>query len=108
MDQTRKTPGTCTSAEVYDPEMLPHRLALLRRVQQHQPQIQRTYQYALGTLQMERWEALTVRKKNKIYLTLNAAERRLLIQGLLSFRNKVIARGIDSVDIDRLLRMLVK
>ena len=49
-----------------------------------------------------------MRKKNKIYLTLNAAERRLLIQGLLSFRNKVIARGIDSVDIDRLLRMLVK
>ena len=57
---------------------------------------------------MERWEALTVRKKNKIYLTLNAAERRLLIQGLLTFRNKVIAKGIDTVDIDRLLRMLVK
>ena len=49
-----------------------------------------------------------MRKKNKVYLTLNTAERRLLIQGLLSFRNKVIARGIDSVDIDRLLRMLVK
>ena len=57
---------------------------------------------------MERWEALTVRKKNKIYLTLNAAERRLLIQGLLSFRNKVIARGIDTVDIDRILMRIMK
>lgn len=52
---------------------------------------------------MERWEVLTMRKKNKVYLTMNAAERRLLIQGLLSFRNRVLARGIDTVDIDRLL-----
>jgi hypothetical protein len=57
---------------------------------------------------MERWEALTVRKKNKVYLTLNAAERRLLIQGLLSFRNKVIERGIDTVDIDRILMRIMK
>ena len=57
---------------------------------------------------MERWEALTVRKKNKIYLTLNLPERRLLIRGLLSFRNKVIARGIDTVDIDRILMRIMK
>lgn len=57
---------------------------------------------------MERREVLTMRKKNKIYLTLNAAERRLLIQGLLSFRNKVIARGIDTVDIDRILIRIMK
>ena len=49
-----------------------------------------------------------VRKKNKVYLTLNAAERRLLIQGLLSFRNKVIAREIDTVDIDRILIRMMK
>lgn len=45
-----------------------------------------------------------MRKKNKVYLTLNSTERRLLIQGLLSFWNKVIARGIDTVDIDRILK----
>ena len=48
-----------------------------------------------------------MRKKNKIYLTLNAAERRLLIQGLISFRNKVIARGIDTIDIDRILKKII-
>lgn len=53
---------------------------------------------------MERWEVLMMRKKNKVYLTLNSTERRLLIQGLLSFRNKVIAREIDTVDIDRILK----
>lgn len=49
-----------------------------------------------------------MRKKNKVYLTLNAAERRLLIQGLLSLRNKVMARGIDTVDIDRILMKIMK
>ena len=56
---------------------------------------------------MERREVLTVRKKNKVYLTLNAAERWLLIQGLLSFRNKVIAKGIDTIDIDLILKKLI-
>ena len=49
-----------------------------------------------------------MRKKNKVYLTLNTAERRLPIQGLLSFRNKVMARGIDTVDIDRILMRITK
>lgn len=57
---------------------------------------------------MERREVLMVRKKNKVYLTLNVAERRLLIQGLLSFRNKVIAKGIDTVDIDQILMRIMK
>ena len=48
-----------------------------------------------------------MRKKNKVYLTLNLPERRLLIRGLLSFRNKVIARGIDTIDIDRILKKLI-
>ena len=56
---------------------------------------------------MERREVLMMRKKNKVYLTLNLPERRLLIRGLLSFRNKVIARGIDTVDIDRILKKLI-
>ena len=46
-------------------------------------------------------------KKNKVYLTLNSAERRLLIQGLLSFRNKVIAKGIDTIDIDQILTKVI-
>ena len=57
---------------------------------------------------MERREVLRVRKKNKVYLTLNTAERRLLIQGLLSFRNKVMAREIDTVDIDRIIMRITK
>ena len=57
---------------------------------------------------MERREVLRVRKKNKVYLTLNSAERRLLILGLLSFRNKVIAKGIDTVDIDRILMRVMR
>ena len=44
----------------------------------------------------------------RVYLTLNTAERRLLIQGLLSFRNKVITKGIDTVDIDRVLMRIMK
>ena len=107
MDPSRQTPFACTSTEVYDSEMLSYRLALLRRIQQHKPQIPRTYQYALGTLQMERREVLMIRKKNKVYLTLDVAERRLLIQGLLSFRNKVIAKGIDTIDIDQILKKVI-
>ena len=49
-----------------------------------------------------------MRKKNKVYVTLNPAERRLLIQGLLSFRSKVISRGIDTIDIDRILEKVIK
>ena len=48
-----------------------------------------------------------MKKKNKVYVTLNPAERRLLIQGLLSFRSKVISRGIDPVDIDGILEKVI-
>ncbi len=50
---------------------------------------------------MERRKVLT--KKNMTYLTLNATKRRLLIRGLLFFRNKVIAREFDTVGIERIL-----
>jgi hypothetical protein len=49
-----------------------------------------------------------MRKRRKVYLTLTPAERRLLIQGLIFFRNKVIARGIDTIDIDRLLKKALR
>lgn len=42
------------AAEVHDPQMLSHRLALLGRLQQHQPQIPPAYRYALGGTEMER------------------------------------------------------
>ena len=32
---------------------------------------------------MERWEVLMMRKKNKVYLTLNADEKRLLMDGFI-------------------------
>ena len=47
------------------------------------------------------------KRKNRVYLTLSPAERKLMIQGLMSFRSKVIATGIDTVDIDRLLEKLI-
>ena len=47
------------------------------------------------------------RRKRKRYLTLTQAETRLALRALLSFRNKVIARGIDAVDVDGLIRKLI-
>lgn len=46
--------GAGAAAEVHDPQMLSHRLALLGRLQQHQPQIPPAYRYALGGAEMER------------------------------------------------------
>ena len=47
-------------------------------------------------------------RATKYYLSLNAAERRLALNALLRFRNKAIANGIDTVDIDQLIRKLQK
>ena len=46
------------------------------------------------------------RRKTKHYLVLTPAEAALALRALLSFRNKVIARGIDSVDVDGLIKKL--
>ena len=46
------------------------------------------------------------RKKRKHYLTLTPAEARLALRALLSFQNKVVARGIDTVDVDGLIEKL--
>ena len=45
-------------------------------------------------------------KKSKYYLSLDAAERRLAVHAMLHFRNKVLARGVDTVDIDRVIGKL--
>ena len=46
------------------------------------------------------------KRKRKHYLVLTQAETHLALRALLSFRNKVIARGIDPVDIDGLVKKL--
>ena len=46
------------------------------------------------------------RRKRKYYLALTQDEVRLALRALLSFRNKVVARGIDAVDVDGLIKKL--
>ena len=45
-------------------------------------------------------------KETKYYVTMSAAERRLALDAMIRFRNKVLSQGIDTVDIDRLIRKL--
>ena len=45
-------------------------------------------------------------RKTKYYITMTAAERRLALDALLHFRNKVISQGIDTVDVDQLIQKL--
>lgn len=47
-------------------------------------------------------------KKTKYYVTMSAAERRLALDAMIRFRNKVLSQGIDTVDIDQLIRKLQK
>ena len=46
--------------------------------------------------------------KTKRYIRLNPEERRLAMIAMMQFRNSVIQRGIDPVDIDRLLVKLTR
>ena len=46
------------------------------------------------------------RRKRKHYLVLTATEAALALRVLLSFRNKVVARGIDAVDVNGLIKKL--
>ena len=46
--------------------------------------------------------------RTKYYLCLNAAERRLALDALIYFRNKAIANGINTIDIDGIIRKLQK
>lgn len=47
------------------------------------------------------------RKKRMYYLMLTPSETRLALRALLSFRNKVVARGIDAVDIDGIIEKII-
>ena len=42
-------------------------------------------------------------RKGKVYLSLTPAERRLAIIAMVWFRNKVMQKGIDPVDVDGVL-----
>ena len=46
------------------------------------------------------------KRRAKHYLILTPAEVTLALRALLSFRNKVVARGIDPVDIDGLIEKI--
>ena len=47
-------------------------------------------------------------RKTKYYVTMSAAERRLALDAMVRFRNKVLSQGIDTVDIDQLIQKLQK
>ena len=46
------------------------------------------------------------RRRTKRYLILTPAEATLSLRALLHFRNKALARGIDPVDIDVLIKKI--
>lgn len=48
------------------------------------------------------------KKKEKFYVGLNSAEVRLLIKALMNFRNKCMALGKPTEDINDLLLMVMK
>lgn len=48
------------------------------------------------------------RKKNKVYVELNPAEVKLLINALVNFRNKCMELGKPTEDINDLLLMVMK
>ena len=47
-------------------------------------------------------------RKEKVYLSLTPAECRLAIVAMVWFRNKVVRKGIDPVDVDRVMGRLVR
>ena len=46
------------------------------------------------------------RRKRKHYLVLTSTEANLALRALLSFWNKVIAKGIDAVDVEGIIKRL--
>ena len=48
-----------------------------------------------------------IRRKRKHYLVLTPTEAALALRALLCFRNKVVARGIDAVDVEKIIKRLL-
>lgn len=49
---------------------------------------------------------MILKRRAKHYLILTPAEATIALRALLHFHNKVLARGIDPVDIDALIKKL--
>ena len=49
---------------------------------------------------------MIIKRRTKHYLILIPTEATLALRALLHFRNKALARGIDPVDIDGLIKKL--
>ena len=45
-------------------------------------------------------------KAKKCYLSMNDDQRNLALHAVIQFRSKAIVLGVDSVDLDRLIRKL--
>lgn len=45
-------------------------------------------------------------RETRYYVTISAEERRLALDAMIRFHNKTISQGVDTVDIDRLIRKL--
>lgn len=48
------------------------------------------------------------KRKNKVYVTLSPAERRLMITAMISFRNKLIATNRPTEDVNSILLRIMK
>ena len=48
------------------------------------------------------------KRKNKVYVTLLPAERRLMITAMISFRNKLIATNRPTEDVNSILLRIMK
>lgn len=47
-------------------------------------------------------------KRNKYVIELTSKEQRLCLEAMINFRNSVLAQGIDTADIDKLIKLLSK
>ena len=47
-------------------------------------------------------------RKEKVYLSLSPTERRLAIIAMVWIRNKVVRKGIDPVDVDRVVGKVMR
>ena len=48
------------------------------------------------------------KRKNKVYVTLSPAEKRLMITAMIAFRNKLIAADLPTEDVYTLLLHIMK
>ena len=67
-----------------------------------------TYSVHLFTMAPKEVPTMFKRKKDWLYLELNAEEKRLLRRAMLDFRNKVLAQNGPTEDIDRIILMLAR